>query len=67
LRGFGSTSNQYIGIAYIVRFNLHLSPPRRLGDELFLFLDKLREAVRLLCTEQGKMFNSNQQAAALPG
>jgi carnitine O-acetyltransferase len=57
--GFGPTSGQCIGIAYMVlpdRFTLHLSTPRPAADELLRFADKLRGAIReledLLSSEQ---------------
>jgi hypothetical protein len=57
--GFGSTSSQCIGVAYVLfpdRFNLYLSTPLPVADEMFLFADKLRKAVRelqdLLSTEE---------------
>jgi carnitine O-acetyltransferase len=57
--GFGSTSSRCIGVAYVLlpdRFNLYLSTPRAVADEMFVFAGKLREAVReldeLLATEQ---------------
>ncbi|GAA2796484.1 choline/carnitine O-acyltransferase [Saccharopolyspora taberi] len=49
--GFGSTSSRCIGVAYVLlpdRFNLYLSTPRPVADEMFRFADKLREAVREL-------------------
>ncbi len=49
--GFGSTSSRCIGIAYVLlpdRFNLYLSTPRPVADDMFVFADKLREAVREL-------------------
>ncbi len=56
--GFGSTSSQCIGIAYVLlpdRFNLYLSTPRAVADGLYTFVDRLREAVYelqdLLATE----------------
>ncbi|MCI2422434.1 choline/carnitine O-acyltransferase [Saccharopolyspora sp. K220] len=56
--GFGSTSSQCIGVAYVLlpdRFNLYLSTPRPVADEMFAFADNLKQAVRelqdLLTTE----------------
>jgi carnitine O-acetyltransferase len=56
--GFGSTSSRCIGIAYALmpeRFNVYLSTPRSVADEMFVFAEKLKEAVRelqaLLSTE----------------
>jgi carnitine O-acetyltransferase len=49
--GFGSTSSQCIGVAYVLlpdRFNLYLSTPLAVADEMFVFADKLRDAVREL-------------------
>ncbi len=49
--GFGPTSDRCIGIGYVLlpdRLNLHLSTPRAVADEMLLFADKLREAVREL-------------------
>jgi carnitine O-acetyltransferase len=49
--GFGSTSGRCIGIGYVPlpdRFNLYLSTPLPVADKMFLFADKLREAVREL-------------------
>jgi carnitine O-acetyltransferase len=46
--GFGPTSSMCIGIAYVLlpeRLDLHLSAPRPVADELYLFINKLREAV----------------------
>ena len=57
--GFGSTSSRCIGVAYVLlpdRFNLYLSTPLPVADEMFVFADKLRKAVRelqdLLSTEK---------------
>jgi carnitine O-acetyltransferase len=57
--GFGSTSSQCIGVAYVLlpdRFNLYLSTPLPVADEMFVFADKLRKALRelqdLLSTEK---------------
>jgi carnitine O-acetyltransferase len=56
--GFGSTSSRCIGVGYVLlpdRFNLYLSTPRPVADQMFVFADKLREAVdelsELLATE----------------
>ncbi|QKW34449.1 choline/carnitine O-acyltransferase [Actinomadura sp. NAK00032] len=49
--GFGSTSEQCIGIAYVLlpdRFNLYLSTPRPVADAMYAFADRLREAVQEL-------------------
>ncbi len=49
--GFGPTSSRCIGIAYMLlpdRFNLHLSTPRPVKDEMHLFIDELRKAIREL-------------------
>ncbi|WP_149264936.1 choline/carnitine O-acyltransferase [Actinomadura sp. K4S16] len=49
--GFGSTSEQCIGVAYVLlpdRFNLYLSTPRQVADAMRGFADRLREAVREL-------------------
>lgn len=49
--GFGPTGSRCIGIGYMLladRFNLHLSAPRPVADELLLFTVKLREAIREL-------------------
>ncbi|GAA0513539.1 choline/carnitine O-acyltransferase [Saccharopolyspora spinosporotrichia] len=46
--GFGSTSSQCIGVAYVLlpeRFNIYLSTPRQVADEMYGFADRLREAV----------------------
>ncbi|HEX2312295.1 MAG TPA: choline/carnitine O-acyltransferase [Thermomonospora sp.] len=56
--GFGSTSQQCIGVAYVLlpdRFNVYLSTPRPVADAMYSFADHLRRAVReieeLLVTE----------------
>ncbi|WP_141577871.1 choline/carnitine O-acyltransferase [Actinomadura sp. WMMA1423] len=49
--GFGSTSEQCIGVAYVLlpdRFNLYLSTPRPVEDAMREFAVRLREAVREL-------------------
>ncbi|WP_026400994.1 choline/carnitine O-acyltransferase [Actinomadura rifamycini] len=49
--GFGSTSEQCIGVAYVLlpdRFNLYLSTPRPVADAMYDFADRLRGAVREL-------------------
>ncbi|WP_329094394.1 choline/carnitine O-acyltransferase [Actinomadura citrea] len=49
--GFGSTSEQCIGVAYVLlpdRFNVYLSTPRPVADAMLEFADRLREAVREL-------------------
>ncbi|GAA2432161.1 choline/carnitine O-acyltransferase [Actinomadura vinacea] len=46
--GFGSTSEHCIGVAYVLlpdRFNVYLSTPRRVADQMHTFADRLREAV----------------------
>ncbi|MGH3791300.1 MAG: choline/carnitine O-acyltransferase [Pseudonocardiaceae bacterium] len=56
--GFGSTSQKCIGIGYALlpdRFDLYLSTPRVVSDQMSVFADKLPEVVRelhdLLATE----------------
>ncbi|MGW3469117.1 choline/carnitine O-acyltransferase [Saccharopolyspora sp. NPDC000995] len=56
--GFGSTSSQCIGIAYVLlpdRFNIYLSTPRPVADEMFAFAANLTRALQelqeLLATE----------------
>jgi carnitine O-acetyltransferase len=49
--GFGPTGNRCIGISYMVlpdQARLYLSARRQIADEMCLFADKLREAVREL-------------------
>jgi carnitine O-acetyltransferase len=49
--GFGATSTRCIGVGYVLlpdRFNVYLSTPVAVADRMFLFADKLREAVREL-------------------
>ena len=49
--GFGSTSSRCIGVAYVLlpdRFNLYLSTPRPVADEMFAFAGRLQESVREL-------------------
>jgi carnitine O-acetyltransferase len=46
--GFGSTSNHCIGVAYVLlpdRFNVYLSTPRAVADEMFSFAAELRRAI----------------------
>lgn len=46
--GFGSTSSRCIGVAYVLlpeRFNLYLSTPLAVADQMRDFADRLREAV----------------------
>lgn len=46
--GFGSTSSRCIGVAYVLlpeRFNLYLSTPLAVADQMWTFADRLREAV----------------------
>ncbi|MFI6094818.1 choline/carnitine O-acyltransferase [Lentzea sp. NPDC051213] len=56
--GFGSTSAKCIGVAYVLlpdRFNLYLSTPRPVADEMHTFAARLGEAIHelqdLLATE----------------
>lgn len=56
--GFGSTSDKCIGIAYVLlpdRFNLYLSTPEPVADQMHAFAEHLRAAVtelsELLATE----------------
>jgi carnitine O-acetyltransferase len=47
--GFGSTSSRCIGVAYVLlpyRFNLYLSTPRPVADQMYAFAEHLRPAVR---------------------
>jgi carnitine O-acetyltransferase len=47
--GFGSTSSHCIGVAYVLlpqRFNLYLSTPRAVADQMFAYAGHLRDAVR---------------------
>ncbi|ABD10445.1 hypothetical protein ThrDRAFT_03021 [Frankia casuarinae] len=57
--GFGSTSSQCIGIAYVLlpdRFNLYLSTPRAVADGMYAFADQLQQVVTelqdLLATDE---------------
>jgi carnitine O-acetyltransferase len=46
--GFGSTSSQCIGVAYVLlpqEFNIYLSTPRPVAAEMFVFAEKLTEAI----------------------
>ncbi|WP_405890793.1 choline/carnitine O-acyltransferase [Streptomyces sp. NBC_00133] len=46
--GFGSTSLQCIGVAYVLlpeRFNIYLSTPLAVADQMEVFAERLREAV----------------------
>jgi carnitine O-acetyltransferase len=46
--GFGSTSSRCIGVAYVLlpeRFNIYLSTPLAVADQMGTFADRLREAV----------------------
>ncbi|WP_338676272.1 choline/carnitine O-acyltransferase [Streptomyces sp. SCSIO 30461] len=46
--GFGSTSSRCIGVAYVLlpeRFNLYLSTPQPVADQMHAFADRLRDAV----------------------
>lgn len=56
--GFGSTSPQCIGVAYVLlpdRWNIYLSTPKHVSAEMYRFADELARAVRelqeLLATE----------------
>lgn len=47
--GFGSTSSQCIGVAYVLlpdRLNIYLSTPRQVSAEMYRFADALRQAVQ---------------------
>lgn len=49
--GFGSTSSQCIGVAYVLlpdRLNIHLSTPRPVAGEMYRFAEELRGAIREL-------------------
>ena len=49
--GFGSTSSRCVGVGYVLlpeRFNIYLSTPLSVADQMYVFADKLREAVREL-------------------
>ncbi|MFD0688222.1 choline/carnitine O-acyltransferase [Actinomadura fibrosa] len=49
--GFGSTSEQCIGVAYVLlpdRFNVYLSTPQAVAGAMRVFADELRRAVREL-------------------
>jgi carnitine O-acetyltransferase len=49
--GFGSTSPRCIGVAYVLlpeRFNLYLSTPRPVADQMYAFADHLRATIREL-------------------
>src|SRR5207248_9288972 len=44
--GFGSTSPQCIGVAYVLlpdRWNIYLSTPRHVADEMYRFADRSEE------------------------
>jgi carnitine O-acetyltransferase len=46
--GFGSTSSRCIGVGYVLlsdRFNLYLSTPLPVAEQMSAFADRLREAV----------------------
>jgi carnitine O-acetyltransferase len=46
--GFGATSDTCIGVAYVLlpdRFNIYLSTPRAVSDAMYVFADRLRDAV----------------------
>ena len=58
--GFGSTSRKCIGIGYVLlpdRFDLYLSTPRAVSEQMSVFAERLLEAVReledLLAAEDG--------------
>jgi carnitine O-acetyltransferase len=60
--GFGSTSSRCIGVAYVLlpdRFNLYLSTPRTVEDQMHAFADRLRDAVSELC----ELLSAEQQSA----
>ncbi len=49
--GFGSTSAKCVGVGYVLlpdRFNLYLSTPKAVADQMHRFADKLTEAVHEL-------------------
>ena len=49
--GFGSTSPQCIGVAYVLlpdNLNIYLSTPRHVGGQMHAFLEELRDAVKEL-------------------
>jgi carnitine O-acetyltransferase len=49
--GFGSTSSHCIGVAYLLlpdRFNLYLSTPRSVANEMYAFGDHMRTVIREL-------------------
>ncbi|HWE91761.1 MAG TPA: choline/carnitine O-acyltransferase, partial [Pseudonocardiaceae bacterium] len=49
--GFGSTSSRCVGVGYVLlpdRFNLYLSTPAAVADQMDAFAGKLRDAVREL-------------------
>ena len=49
--GFGSTSSQCIGVAYVLlpeQFNIYLSTPRPVADGMFAFAEQLTEAISQL-------------------
>jgi carnitine O-acetyltransferase len=67
--GFGPTSSHCIGIGYMLlpdRFNLHLSTPHPVADEMRLFTVKLREAIgelQALLSGQRHSFESHDNPA----
>ncbi|WP_239348075.1 choline/carnitine O-acyltransferase [Frankia sp. Cj5] len=68
--GFGSTSSRCIGIAYVLlpdSFNLYLSTPLSVADEMTVFADCLREAVRelqeLLASEKLELHGASQSGS----
>lgn len=57
--GFGSTSSRCIGVAYVLlpeRFNIYLSTPAAVADQMLTFANRLRESVEelreLLATQE---------------
>jgi carnitine O-acetyltransferase len=49
--GFGSTSAQCIGVAYVLlpdRWNIYLSTPRQVAGDMFRFAGELTRAVKEL-------------------
>jgi carnitine O-acetyltransferase len=60
--GFGSTSSRCIGVAYVLlpdRFNLYLSTPRTVQDQMHAFAASLRDAV----SELRELLAAEQQSA----
>lgn len=59
--GFGSTSSRCIGVAYVLlpeEFNVYLSTPQPVADQMHAFADGLRQAV----TELRELLSGEQQA-----